>query len=155
MLSSSLHKTFNPISTVFAVLLALSFSQAQDAHPLPRHPGDVIKFEVKFDGPNADKIKTVNVLLRLRAAVPQDHDGFSAGFGGDSVQSSAPNTFRPEIKIPDNAASGDYFLDVNAAADGSAGSASYRDGAQFHLNPIHIENTRTFVPPHITVTEQH
>lgn len=139
---------------VVASLLSLGVLQAQEAKPLPRHPGDTVKFEIKFDGPDAPKVKTVNVVLRLRAAMPPDQSGFSGAFGGDSVQASLPNTFRPEVKIPDNAANGEYFLDINASADNSAGSVTYHDGSDFHLNPIHVENGRTFTPPHVTVTQQ-
>ncbi|MFZ0773515.1 MAG: hypothetical protein WCA49_08560 [Candidatus Sulfotelmatobacter sp.] len=136
---------------VLAVLFGLSPAQAQEAKPLPRHPGDVIKYEIKFDGPNADKIKTVSASLGMRVGPPKDQAGFNNGFGTQgSTRPSAPNTFIVEMTVPDNAATGDYYLNVGASA--TAGSAGYSDGQEFNTPPIHIENPKTFTPPGIKVT---
>lgn len=132
-------------------LLSSAFTQAQEAKLLPRHPGDVIKFEIRFDGPNADKIKSVDAGLGIKGPIPKDQSGFRGGAGANSGPPVSPDAFRVEIKIPDNIATGDYVLGIGAnAAEGSAG---YQDGQDFHIAPIRIENPRTFVPPSITVKE--
>jgi len=151
MSSSNLPRTFNLTSIVFAVLLALGFSQAQEARPLPRHPGDVIKYEIKFDGPNADRIKTVSASLGMKVGPPKDQAGFNNGFGtSHAFTPSSPNTFVVEMTVPDNAATGDYFLNVGASA--AEGSANYSDGQEFNVPPIRVENPKTFTPPGIKVT---
>jgi hypothetical protein len=136
---------------IVGVLLSLSTMQAQEAKVLPRHPGDVIKFEIKFDGPNADKIKSVDAGLGIKGPIPKDQSGFRGGTGANSGPPVSADAFRVEIKIPDNIATGDYVLGIGAnAAEGSAG---YQDGQDFHVAPFRIENPRTFVPPSITVRE--
>ena len=105
------HVTQSVLGFALTVLLACSISQAQEAHPLPRHPGDVIKFEIKFDGPNAGKIDSVSGGLGLRSAVPKDQAGFRPGFGANGSP-LAPDTFRLELTVPNNAATGDYYLQL-------------------------------------------
>lgn len=143
-------------SVLLAVLLACmacSFLQAQEAKLLPKHPGDVIKYEIKFDGPNADRIKTVYARMNTRQ-VPPDQAGFTGQFDTRGpVPSSSPKAFIVEMKIPDNAATGDYRLSLNATAD--EGSADYADGQEFDIPAIRVENPRKFTPPSITVKEQH
>ena len=58
-----MHTMKSVVGIALAVLLACGLSQAQDARVLPKHPGDTIKFEVRFEGPNADKIKTIGAGL--------------------------------------------------------------------------------------------
>jgi hypothetical protein len=132
------------------VLLACNLSQAQGAKELARHPGDVVKFEIKFDGPNADKIKAVTANLSMRVGSPKDQAGFTNGFGTQrQVSPSSPNTFLVEMTVPDNAATGDYFLSVGVTA--TEGSANYQDGQEFTVPPVPIENPRKFTPPGIIV----
>lgn len=131
-------------------LLTSAFLQAQEApKPLPRHPGDVIKYEIEFGGPNADKIKTVSARMNTDR-VPKDQSGFTTQINtSGEFKESSPKTFVIEMKIPDNAATGDYRLFVNANA--TEGGASYADGQEFNIPAIRVENPRTFAPPAITV----
>jgi hypothetical protein len=138
------------LGIVLTILSTLSLSQAQEAHPLPRHPGDVIKFEIKFDGPNAGKINSVSGSLGLRSAVPKDQAGFRPGFAANGSP-LAPDTFRVELTVPDNAATGDYYFNFNASA--VEGSANYSDGQEFNIPPVRIENPKTFTPPAVTVKQ--
>jgi hypothetical protein len=137
------------LGIVLAILSTLSLAQAPEAHPLPRHPGDVIKYDIKFAGPNAEKIKSVNAALNLQTSMPKDQAGFNAGFGATSFQPSAPDTFHVELTVPDNIASGDYTLFFGARA--AEGSANYSNGTDFQVPIVHIENPKTFTPPSVTV----
>jgi hypothetical protein len=139
------------LGLVVAALLSLSFLQAQEAKVLARHPGDVIKYQVKFEGPNAERIKNVTASLNLRSAAPKDQAGFNSGFGTRGpVPPSSPKTFTVEMTVPENTATGDYYLFVVARAD--EGSAEYQDGQGFTTPVIHIDNPKKFSPPEITVT---
>jgi len=109
------------------VFLALGLSQAQEAKVLPKQPGDVIRFEIKFDGPNAARIKTVDAALRTNLVAPRDQTGFTTSFGTDrGYLPSAP----------------------------TEGSASYSDRNEFTIPPLHVENPKKFTPPSITVQER-
>jgi hypothetical protein len=136
---------------LIVALLSSAFAQAQEAHPLPRHPGDIIKFEIKFDGLNAGRIKSLNAGLSLRAPVAKDQAGFRTGFGAGAGSPSSPDTFRLEFTVPDNAATGDYYLNFSAIA--TEGSGDYSDGQEFNLSPIRVENSKTFTPPGVTVKQ--
>ena len=142
--------SISKLGIALAICLSLGLSQAQDAKPLARHPGDVIKYEIKFDGPNADKIKTVFARMNATGLVPKDQSGFATQFNppGD-VPASSPKTFIVEMKIPDNAATGEYRLHVTATAE--EGRAEYESGQEFNVPTIHVENPRTFTPPGIAV----
>ena len=140
------------LACALSALTLNAFSQT--ATELPKHPGDVLKFEVKFSGPDASKVKQVKVAFYLKGGTPPaNQSGFMANFGGVQVPSITPNTFQPQATIPDQIASGDYTLEVDAITDG-IGSAGYADGRDFHLHMIHIDNPKTFTPPSITVTER-
>jgi hypothetical protein len=145
----------NPQRTILGIALAilstLGLSQAQEARPLPRHPGDVIKFEIKFDGPNAGKITTASASLNMRVGPPKDQAGFTNGFGSPPTAPLSPDTFIVEMTVPKNAATGDYYLYVSANA--VEGSANYSDGQEYNIPPIHVENPKTFTPPGITVKQ--
>jgi hypothetical protein len=140
-------RTILKIVLVAATLLSLG--NAQEAHPLPRHPGDVIKYRIVFDGPNADKIKTVTAQM-VTNSIPKDQAGFTNGFGTDrQFTPSSPKTFDIEMTIPKNIATGDYRLQrIDARAD--EGSAMYAD-QDYSVPIIHVENPRTFTPPTIKV----
>jgi hypothetical protein len=143
--------SFKTLSIVIAAFLTLSIAQAQDAHPLPRHPGDIIKYEIRFDGLNADKIKNVNAGLSIRGPIPKDQAGFTGGFGTNgSVGPSSPATFKIELTVPPNIATGDYYLNFSAVA--TEGGANYSDGQEFSVPAVHIENPKTFTPPGVKVT---
>src|ERR1700690_1692341 len=81
-------------------VLWCGISQAQVTE-LAKHPGDVIKFEIKFDGPNADKVKTVTASLGMKNGPPKDQAGFNNGFGtAHPFQPSTPKTFVIEMTVP-------------------------------------------------------
>lgn len=131
------------------VVLCCGIAHAQDAKPLPRHPGDVIKYQITFDGPNADRIKTVYARMNT-GQPPKDQAGFSTQINtiGD-IQPTSPGTFLIEIKVADNTADGEYTLIIAATAN--EGSANYHNGQEFNVPPIRIENPKKFTPPGITV----
>jgi hypothetical protein len=138
-------------SLPIVVVMACSAVSAQQITEF-RQPGDVLRVEVKCDGPDAAKIKSVSLYLGMVGEAPKDQAGFDASFSGDRVNAVSPNTFIAEARIPNNIASGDYLLFVNAQAE--TGSTQYAAGRQFQMPPFHIRNPRTFVPPQITVTEK-
>ena len=140
-------------SLTLVVLLALSLSQAQEAKELARHPGDVLKFEVKFDGPDAAKVTSLEIYLSCSSAQPgANQAGFVNNFGGTKTfQAVSPRTFQPEIVIPKDILPGDYSLSIHAHAD--VGNAIYDSGKQFQLH-IRVDNSRTFTAPGIIVKEQ-
>jgi len=132
-------------------LLSLSVLQAQQAQPLARHPGDVIKYQIVFDGPNADRIKTVYAWMTAEQGAPKDQVGFTNQFNTlGQVQPSSPRTFIVEMKVPDNIYNGEYTLHFNATAD--EGSGGYANGQDFNVPAVHIENPRKFTPPGVKVT---
>jgi hypothetical protein len=130
-------------------LLSSAFVQAQETpKPLPRHPGDVVKYEITFSGPNAGKIKMLFARMNTQT-IPKDQVGFTGQFNTPGqVQVSSP-TIVVEMKIPDNIATGEYRLSLSATA--SEGSADYADGQDFNVPAVRVENPRTFTPPAITV----
>ena len=133
------------------VLLSLSFLQAQEKQQ-PKHPGDVIKFEITFDGKNANKIRTVDAVLGLRAGRPKDQADFADGFGTQHPFSpSSPNTFYVEMTVPSKAATGAYYLNVFAST--ATGDAYYSEGWQFDIPPVYIENPKESSRPRITVKQ--
>src|ERR1035438_855702 len=121
-------KSIQGIIVFAGVLLSLSVAKSQEATVLPVHPGDTLKYEVRFDGVDADKIKRVQIYITTNAGIPADQVTFSNGTPGDPVAPVAPNTFRPDVRIPDNLVTGDYLLYINAFFD--PGNIQYASGNQ-------------------------
>ncbi len=136
-------------------LLGLGIGQAQQVSELAKHSGETLKFEVKLEGQDAQKVKSVSLYLGSRnGSIPPEQSGFTNGYRGASFPAISTGIFRPEITIPANLATGDYFLVVTVIAD--PGSAEYIAGKQFQMHDIHINNSQTFVPPSkIEVKEVH
>jgi hypothetical protein len=135
-----------------AALLGGSLLAAQKVTEFKR-PGDIIRLEIKFDGPDATKVKTVSIRLNATVGPPSDQSQFRTSFtSSKSFPPTSPNTFYADATIPDTIASGDYVLYVDAQAE--TGGAQYTSGNQFQLPPFHIRNERTFKPPQITVLER-
>jgi uncharacterized membrane protein len=145
-----IHTTRNVLRIALVILSTLSLVQAQEAKPLPRHPGDVIKYRITFDGPNADKIKMVYARMNITAQIPKDQAGFTSQFNtAGQIQPSSPKTFDIEMKIPDNTATGEWRLHFTATA--TEGSAEYEDGQEFNVPNVQVDNPRTFTPPAVKV----
>jgi len=136
---------------VITTVLSLCPCRAQEAQPLPRHPGDVIKYEIKFDGQNAERIKSVYARMNTGQQPPKDQAGFATQISTNGeIQATSPRTFIIEMRVPDNLASGEYKLFIGANA--GEGSATYSDGQDFNIPPVSIENPKKFAPPAIKVT---
>jgi hypothetical protein len=135
-------------SLLVTVGLAVSAVSAQTVTEI-KQPGDVIRLEVKFDGPDAAKVKQISVRLDRTGAILADQPGFTSNFQGNWVTESSPKTFHVDIKIPDGVATGEYKLSVNA--QGTPGQTQYTAGEQFQLGLFHIRNPATFAPPSIQV----
>ena len=143
---------------ILLVLLALSFSfvHAQEIREQPKHPGETIKFEIKFDGKDADKVKKIMLHLSTNAPETAEQPSFTDNFNdGDGwvLPSGDGKTFHAKITIPDNARNGVYTLHVEANAE--PGAASYVGGVDFKLPTYRIDNPKTFKKPGISVQEQH
>ncbi len=150
MLRSGMRNLLPAVVTAVIACHAVSAQQVTDF----RRPGDVIRLEIKFEGPDAPRIKQVLISLnKPDGAPPKDQAGFTTSFGsGGWIGEVSPLTFRVEATIPPNIATGDYVLYVQAQAE--SGRVQYAAGDQFKLPPFHIRSDKTFIPPTITVTEK-
>ena len=117
-----------------------------------RHPGDVIRYAVTFEGGDIDKLTDVGVHLSSPGPVPPNQMGFTTQFGGPCHKSPEPKLWTCDVRIPDVVADGDYrFYEV----DISAGPFSKSYPGDFHVPIVLVQNPRTFNPPtKVTVTEQ-
>lgn len=52
------------VFALFGLGVLLSTQLAVGEGPLPYHPGDVIRVSVTFEGPDADKIEKVDMVMR-------------------------------------------------------------------------------------------
>src|SRR5208282_4476741 len=84
-------KHFLSIPLITAMVChAVSAQQVTDF----RRPGDVIRVEIKFDGPDAEKITHVSLYLsKPDGSAPKDQIGFAVGFNGPNYSPSSPHTF--------------------------------------------------------------
>jgi hypothetical protein len=136
---------------LFAFLLCLCELHAQEVKQLPKHPGDVIKFEVTFQGVDADKITAVYTQLQSPAQPSPEQAGFTGNLNSSDFQRVSPGIFDIEVKVPDNALTGDYTLRLDVRSNSI--QLNYFAGQQFQMRPVHIENLRKFVQPAVQVAQ--
>jgi phosphate-selective porin len=152
------NKTLVTLLVTFALVSFATLSAqeaAQEATQAARHPGDVVKLDIRLDGPDAAKVTSVNVDLRMHGTLQPNQPKFETDLRAAGVKLAAANAFAVDIPIPQNAATGDYLLEVYAIAADNAGMVTYQTGQDFQLHPIRVENPRTFTAPKITVKERH
>ena len=147
--------TASVFKVALTALLTCGLLQSQEAREAPHHPGDILKFEIKFDGADAAKVKTIRIYLIPQDGPPPNQAGFNVTPQGGDFSPISPGVFQANLKIPDGAPTGTYLLRVNATAENGAGSATYNAKTDFDLHAYRIENPMTFTPPKIKVTEQH
>jgi hypothetical protein len=65
-----------------------------------RQPGDVIRLEIKFDGADAPKIKTISLYLNAQTNPSDDQAGFMNWAQTQQFGATSPGKFLVEMKIP-------------------------------------------------------
>ena len=147
-----MRKTIKTI-LIAGALLSLGIVNAQEAKEQPLKPGDVIKLDLEFRGPDADQLTSINASLYSHAPRPEDQAGFMTNFPGE-FKLTSPRNFHAEFKVPDTAVSGEYKLD-SLDVRGLGIQLTYTDGEQYHLHTFHVDNKDKFVQPSVTIKEVH
>jgi hypothetical protein len=135
---------------ITGILLNLGIANTQEAKPLPWHPGETIKLEIKFSGPDASKFTNIYPAFNITTDVHHDQPGFTTNLSG-TCKPVPPDAFDCDFLIPPGAATGDYNLTVDARSQ--LGQIVYRAGDQFQLHLFHVENSTTLATPGITVKQ--
>jgi hypothetical protein len=115
------------------------------------HPGQTLRYDIKFAGSNAGTIKQVLVGLRLETGVASDQPSFQTALNSDWVKSPIDGVYHLSITIPDTAATGDYEVIVMTNFNDDLSITYSR--AQVGLPLVRIANNRRFEIPRITVTQ--
>jgi hypothetical protein len=137
-----------------ALILQAPNALAQQVTPFYR-PGDTLRLAIAFDGPDTAAITTVQIGLYLTTGevTTVGQRGFEAQlFGGISKPTSVRETFEVSFQIPPNAATGDYFLKIQAVANHRM--IYYQSPGDFPQKIFHIDNPEHFPEPTIkSITE--
>lgn len=136
--------------STFAVLVSLLNNSARAQGPIYT-PGKTIKIAVTFEGPDAGRIKQVQMYLSTKDADPSQ-PGFLADIGGGtSERVGNTNTFEVSWPVKENQASGDYSLyQLNVMlGEGNQFTIVYRSPADFPVRMFKINNPGTLVKPTI------
>jgi len=117
--------------------------------------GDIIRIQVKFDGPDASKISSVNFYAKADKPTNPNQPNFAQDFGSNQCGSSTrkdDHTWEVSCVIRGNQASGEYqILEISATLTVSPNGAvgfSYPKG-EFPPITFKIENSNTVAKPGI------
>jgi hypothetical protein len=143
------HKRF--ISLALLLIATCSSTFAQEIKKPALHPGDTIQYEIHLEGRDAAKLKQAIISLQLKTPQQADQSVFVTSFGSGHQEPFSPGGIvHAQIKIPELAATGDYYLAVEV----------YGDGFQYAYNEsdlsvplIHVVNDEHFEKPKITVKQ--
>jgi hypothetical protein len=138
----------------FALLFVASCSPtfAQEIKKPAFHPVDIIHYEVRLEGHDAAKLKQAILSLQLKTSQQADQAVFVPSFGSGHQDPFSPDGIvHAQIKIPELAATGDYYLVVTVYGDGFQYSYNEID---IPLPLIHVVNDEHFEKPKITVKQQ-
>jgi len=132
-----------------AILLSFGVARAQEAQELPLHPHSIIKLELTFRGPGADRLTRVFAGMQTDAQTPPDQAGFMNNFPGE-FKLISPGVFDAEFTIPDTVISGVYSLPaLDVRGDGI--QLDYKNGVDFQLHTFRVENPNKFTKPPVTI----
>src|SRR5262249_23769740 len=133
------------IQIAMAIALATVPLRAQNATRVTPFykPGDTLRLSVAFDGTNIDDIKDLQISLLFNdAQIPDNQRGFNTQpYGGESKRVS-PTAFELSFKIPDNCATGNYYLRLLATVNGRR--IFYSSPKDFDQRIFRIENSAHF-----------
>jgi hypothetical protein len=145
----NISKLIQGMGIITAISLSFGVARAQEAQELPLHPHGMIKLEVTFRGPGADRITAIYASMRTDAQALPDQAGFMNNFPGE-FKLISPGAFDGEFTIPDTAISGVYSLQaLDARGDGI--QLDYKNGVDFQLHTFRVENPNKFTKPPITI----
>jgi hypothetical protein len=141
-----------PIGFAIAICALAVAAYGQQAQPsVKRHPGDVLHYQVKFEGGELAKVTVVNLNFRTSDPIPADQQGLTNGFGGPCVKSVAVGVWDCSVTIPDRVWNGNYR--VNGVGVGAGTSLGKYYEEDLHVPLVPIENSAMFIPPtKVTVT---
>ena len=114
----------------------------------PRHPGDNVKFDVRFSGKDAARITSASFALRLRGKPHEDQAALHTEILGDLVRPDKNGVFHLAATVPTYVASGDYELYVGANMGVAPDSISIDYN---RLAAVHIQNDVTIEKPRIAI----
>ncbi len=137
---------------VLLLMLTTSFYGQQPQQPsVKRHPGDVLHYQVKFEGGDVAKLAGASVHLRTQDSPPANQQSFDSSFSGSCGAPVSPGVFQCSVTIPDSVRNGSYQLFEVDTGTRIAGTSYQQD---FGVPAIPIENPNTFTKPSkVTVTE--
>jgi len=143
------------------VLFALLFVSSVKAQAPVYKQGDIIRVQVKFDGPDASKISSVNFYAKTDKPTNPNQPNFAQDFGTNQCGGSTrkdDHTWEASCVVRGNQASGEYqIIEISAqltlSPNGVVGF-SYPKG-DFPPITFKIENSNTAAKPGIkSVTVQ-
>jgi len=140
-----------PVAVAIVLTTSLHGQQPQQSS-VTRHPGDVLHYQLTFQGIDVGKIRSASIRLRSAAPIPPNQSGFTNGFGGGCTKSATADTFDCAVTIPPNIADGDYRVITVSVNATPAGGYDYNQ--EFSVPGVPIQNPGTFTPPKLTVTEK-
>jgi hypothetical protein len=154
--NKAMRTTSNISLYVLPLVLTLILSLSARAQGPVYHPGQTIRISVTFEGPDAGRIKQVQMHLVNTKSDPSQ-PGYSYQInGGSSERKGNTNTFEVSWEIHPNQASGDYSLNqLNVAFDqDNQISISYVSPADFPERIFKIDNHASLVKPTIKDVKQ-
>ena len=117
-----------------------------------RHPGDVLHYQIKFDGGDVGKITGVSIHLVTHDVIPADQPNAATQFGGNCGAPISPGVFECSVPIPDGIPNGTYQLFKVSTETPQFGTSYHQD---FKVPSIPVQNPKTFnKPTSVTVTEK-
>ena len=115
------------VKAIALYVVALALIGQAYGQSVKRHPGDVLHYQVKFEGGDASKLTAASVHFQTRDQPPADQQLFNSQFGGNCGAPVAPGTFECSVKIPEDISNGTYKLFQVNTGSPLAGSVYHQD----------------------------
>jgi hypothetical protein len=136
------------VALTVLVLLFNSSAKAQ-APPLTYQPGQTIRVSVTFEGADASKINSVQMVWDTPKA-PDNQPNFPIQiYPGTSKKIPGSNTFEVSYEVPKNQASGDYTLSQIRGVVDSPSVTLFYSRPEIPERKLTIKNTETLEKPKV------
>jgi hypothetical protein len=136
----------------FLFLGSLTTLSAQEMKKPALHPGDVVPYQVKLEGPNAEKFTSASIVVQLKSPPDPGQVALQQNFGA-SAERMPDGVFHVNLKIPEYAASGEYGVSAIVMTRDGVIRYIYSQG-ELSIPPLNVRSDTQFQKPRITVTQR-
>lgn len=129
----------------------LTSASAQEVRRPAVHPGDVLKYDVRVEGSEAEQFSSALLRINLTTPVREDQNTLQTLVDTSWVPKERDHLFHMSLTVPKFVATGDYAFTLLIAVDLNGGPRFTYEPSELSVPVVHIENDYKVHKPKVVV----